>query len=254
LGANGAGKTTLLRLIGAELRADRGTVQVANLDARREATRVKALLGVIPQAAGLYGTLTVEEHLRLFAPLKGIRRESVRGEVDRVMDLTGLCAMRARATQALSGGQQRRVLIALALLGDPPVLLLDEPTVGLDPVIRQEIWALVDALRRADKAVLLTSHYLDEIDQLADHVTIIDKGCVVAAGTRSQLLADMKGSVRLTLYDATRGTVASHRYVDSLEEAQSEVRRLSPKRYAIAPIQLEDVYLRVVSRSGARAE
>jgi ABC-2 type transport system ATP-binding protein len=184
LGRNGAGKTTMVETVAGLRRPDRGTVRVLGLDPRRDRARVRQVLGVQLQESALHHALTVRELVRLY------RTFYPRGaDPDRLIDALGLSDRRGTRFEKLSGGQQQRLSIALALVGNPRVALLDELTTGLDPEARRQIWSLVERLRSEGVTVLLVSHLMEEAERLCDRVVLIDHGRVVAEDTPAGLIA-----------------------------------------------------------------
>lgn len=183
LGRNGAGKSTTVELLAGARAPDSGRVRVLGLDPRAERGRVRGVLGVQLQGASLHGALTVRELVRLY------RSFYPRGlDPDRLVERVGLGPSRDTRFEKLSGGQQQRVSVALALVGAPRAVILDELTTGLDPEARRSMWSLVEDLRADGVTVLLVSHLMEEVERLCDHVTILDAGRVVARGTTAQLI------------------------------------------------------------------
>jgi ABC-2 type transport system ATP-binding protein len=187
LGPNGAGKTTTLRILSGFLPATLGTVEVAGFDVRDRSREVRRRVGYLPEDVPLYRDLTVEAFLRYMAGLKEIPRKTVRGEVERVVEATGLGSVGRRLISKCSRGFRQRTGLAMALLGDPPVLLLDEPTTGLDPNQVVEIRELIRKLS-GQKTVLLSSHILPEVAQICTQVIIVNEGRLVASGTPKDLV------------------------------------------------------------------
>jgi ABC-2 type transport system ATP-binding protein len=175
LGPNGAGKTTTIEILEGLRRRDAGRVLVLGRDPERRDRRLSTYVGVVPQSTGIDGELTVSETLRLYASFYKPRRS-----VDGLMDEVGLIDCEGVRLSELSGGQRRRVDLALALVGDPCFLFLDEPTTGLDPAARRSTWHVISKLREQGVAVLLTSQYLEEVQQLADRVIVMRSGAIVA--------------------------------------------------------------------------
>lgn len=271
LGPNGAGKTTTVDLIAGLERPTTGTVTVLGVDPERQRSTITASVGVQPQAAALFPTLSVDETLRLFAsfhddplPLAELR------------DRVGLTQVRRTRVKHLSGGEERRLLIAIALVGRPTLVLLDEPSAGLDPEMRRDIAQLVREIRAGGATVLMTTHHLDEAQQLCDRVAIMDRGRItlsgspddlarelvapsevsftVAAGTEPALLSEAVGDTRTerALAAGTRVTVPS-------DDPDATLRRLTFTRglhatgIAVHHPTLEDVYLEAVGHRGGNA-
>ena len=182
LGPNGAGKTTTVEICEGFRRADAGTVRVLGLDPVRDAARLRPRVGVMLQAGGIYGSVTPATALAHAARLY---RHPL--PPDQLVERLGLGRAAATPFKRLSGGEQQRTLLALALVGRPELVFLDEPTAGLDPQSRRAVWELLRELRGAGVTVLLTTHYLEEAEELADHVVIVDRGQVVAEGSPSTL-------------------------------------------------------------------
>jgi ABC-2 type transport system ATP-binding protein len=187
LGPNGAGKSTTVRAVATLLRPDGGTLRVAGIDAARHPDRVRRVIGLAGQQAAVEPALTGRENLVLVARLFGHGRRSARAAADSVLSRLGLDDAADRLVRGYSGGMRRRLDLGASLVGAPRLLLLDEPTTGLDPRSRMELWEAIRGLVRAGTDVLLTTQYLEEADQLADRVTIIDQGRVIATGTPAEL-------------------------------------------------------------------
>ena len=199
LGPNGAGKTTTISMICGLLRADGGDVRVAGAAVDQHATAAKAAIGYVPQEIALYPDLTGRENLRFFARLYGLRG-AVRDErVGACLDLVGLADRADERVDRYSGGMQRRLNIAAGLLHEPRLLVLDEPTVGVDPQSRNAILESVEALGRSGLAVLYTTHYMEEAQRLCDRIGVLDEGRLVAEGTREELVALIGGRDRVRL-------------------------------------------------------
>ena len=191
LGPNGAGKTTFVRCLATLVRPDSGELRVRGQDVIRDAARVRKDIGLAGQFAAVEPTMTGRENLEMTARLFGHRRAAARRAAAAVIEQLDLGEVADRRSGTYSGGQRRRLDLGASLVGSPRLLLLDEPTTGLDPVSRSEVWASVRGLAKAGTDILLTTHYLDEADQLADHVVVIDHGRVVASGTLGELKASI---------------------------------------------------------------
>lgn len=189
LGPNGAGKTTALEIIEGIRRPTSGQVRVLGIDPRRDLDRLKRLIGVQLQAASYFSLLTIEEILGLFGSFYPKRRSPAE-----LLDTVGLLDKRKAYVRQLSGGQQRRFSVAAALVNDPEVIFLDEPTTGLDPQMRHSLWELLRRLNREEgKTIVLTTHYMEEAELLADRVAIIDRGRIRAIDTPRDLIARLDG-------------------------------------------------------------
>jgi len=187
LGPNGAGKTTFVRAVATLLRPDGGTLRVAGFDALRQAARVRRVIGLAGQSAAVEEAMTGRENLEMVARLFGLPHRDCRAAATRVLGQLGLDEDAGRLVRTYSGGMRRRLDLGASLVGSPRLLLLDEPTTGLDPRSRIELWDAIRTLVADGTDVLLTTQYLDEADQLASDIMIIDHGRVIAAGTPSEL-------------------------------------------------------------------
>jgi lipooligosaccharide transport system ATP-binding protein len=200
LGPNGAGKSTTMRMLTAQAIADEGELELLGFRLPEESKQARAQLGVVPQLDNLDVTLTVEQNLLVFAYLYRIGRHDRRAAVERAVKMANLVDRRDTRVDKLSGGMRRRLLIARALVHRPRLVLMDEPTVGLDPQVRQELWALIDALRAEGTTILMSTHYIEEAQRLADTVLIMSHGKAVAVGRPAQLVAEHAGREALEVY------------------------------------------------------
>jgi lipooligosaccharide transport system ATP-binding protein len=188
LGPNGAGKSTTMRLLTGQAVADAGTVEVLGRSMPAESKVVRARSGVVPQVDNLDDELTVAENLGVYARLYGIARADRPAAIARGLELARLADRADTIADELSGGMRRRLLIARGLLHRPELVLLDEPTVGLDPQVRQQLWGQITAVRRDGATVVLTTHYIEEAERLCDEVAIVHRGTVVARGSPDRLI------------------------------------------------------------------
>jgi ABC-2 type transport system ATP-binding protein len=195
LGPNGAGKTTFVRTVATLLRADEGTLTVAGHDARRDPAAVRRVIGLAGQFAAVEPAMTGRENLEMVAALFGQSRRSAKASAATVLQQLDLVDAADRLVRTYSGGMRRRLDLGASLVGAPRLLLLDEPTTGLDPRSRSELWDAIRRLVQRGTDVLLTTQYLDEADQLATQVVIVDQGRTVAAGTPAQLKRTIGGNV-----------------------------------------------------------
>lgn len=185
LGPNGAGKTTLMKIVAGLVRPTAGAVTIFGIDAMQQTQRLRRLVGIVPQDSNLERELTVTEALTVYGRLFGL--ESLRERVEETIAAFSLQGMRQKRVGRLSGGMMRRVLIARALLPKPQLLLLDEPTVGLDPDVRQEIWQIIQDLAASGKTMLLTTHYMEEAARLCAHIALLKAGRLALVATPEEI-------------------------------------------------------------------
>ena len=198
LGPNGAGKSTTMRLLTGQAIADSGSIRVLDYELPEQAKRARAEMGVVPQLDNLDVDVTVEDNLAVFARL--YRVDDVGAAVDRALELARLSGRRKDAVDELSGGMRRRLLLARGLVHEPRLVLLDEPTVGLDPQIRTQMWTLIDDLRTRGATILMSTHYIEEAERLADEVAVMAKGKIIARGRPSDLIAEHAGRETAEIY------------------------------------------------------
>jgi ABC-2 type transport system ATP-binding protein len=204
-------------------------------------------MGILPQSVGLFGALTVEQHLSSFASLKGIQRSQRRESIARIIETFKLEPLLMQRCGYLSLGQQRWVLMALTLLGNPRVLILDEPTVGMDPVARRELWTILESARKGGSTILLTTHYLDEAERLADRVGFLNSGRLGVCGTLSDLYAAVGKSVKVNVMNPDTGASTDRILFDTLVDAQRYVGENGLTHYSVGRITLDDIYLHLVA-------
>jgi lipooligosaccharide transport system ATP-binding protein len=200
LGPNGAGKSTTMKLLTAQAIADEGELEVLGFRLPQESKHARAAMGVVPQIDNLDATLTVEQNLRVFAHLYRLHGSKRQEAIERALTVANLGTRRAAKVTELSGGMRRRLLIARALVHQPRLVLLDEPTVGLDPQVRQELWALIDRLRSEGVSILMSTHYIEEAERLCDTVTIMSHGKAVAVGPPHDLIREHAGPEAIEVY------------------------------------------------------
>ncbi|HLR05767.1 MAG TPA: ABC transporter ATP-binding protein [Pyrinomonadaceae bacterium] len=240
LGPNGAGKTTFLRQITTELKPSAGSVEIFGLDAVAAPQQAKRAMGITPQEAGVFETLRVREHLELFGGFKGLAKREARRSATEILHELDLDAEANKRVGDLSGGQRRRILIGLALLGNPPLLVLDEPTTGLDPVSRRAVWKVIRRRVTDGCTVLLSTHYIEEAERLSHRVAIISAGKMIAIGTLDELLSRLTKSYRLSYRERLDETQV--RYFAAFAEAQRYIAEQRIAEYSLARASLEDVY------------
>ena len=200
LGPNGAGKSTTMKALTAQVIADEGEMEVLGYPLPEDSKQARAEMGVVPQLDNLDVALTVEQNLLVFAHLYRVPAGERQAATDRALGIANLNDRRTSKVDELSGGMRRRLLIARALLHEPRLLLLDEPTVGLDPQVRQELWALIDRLRSEGVSILMSTHYIEEAERLCDTVTIMSHGKAVAVGSPGALIREHAGMEAVEVY------------------------------------------------------
>jgi len=264
LGPNGAGKTTTLRMTMGLTPLSSGTLSVFGLPVNRQGPRIRARVGIVPQADNLDPDFSVEENLRVYASFFGLGREQVASRIEALLAFASLVDRRRARTETLSGGMRRRLTIARALINDPELVVLDEPTTGLDPQARHVIWGRLMELKARGKTLLLTTHYMEEAERLCDELVIMDHGRILAQGTPRELIErhvepeviEMRGEGGVALQElaATSGCrlerMGSSLYCYT-REAPRLIERLKDRhelKYLHRPAGLEDVFLRLTGR------
>jgi lipooligosaccharide transport system ATP-binding protein len=200
LGPNGAGKSTTMKMLTAQVIANEGELEVLGYRLPDDSKQARAEMGVVPQLDNLDVALTVEQNLLVFAHLYRVPGGRRKAAIDHALGIVNLRDRRASKVDELSGGMRRRLLIARALLHQPRLMLLDEPTVGLDPQVRQELWALIDRLRSEGVSILMSTHYIEEAERLCDDVTIMSRGKAVAVGAPRKLIAEHAGPQAIEVF------------------------------------------------------
>ncbi|HEX3427666.1 MAG TPA: ATP-binding cassette domain-containing protein [Candidatus Limnocylindrales bacterium] len=269
LGPNGAGKTSTMRMIGAVSPVSDGVLTVLGLDPRTHGPQIRARLGVVPQQDTLDTELTVRENLVLYGRYFGLSRAECRRRADELLDFAQLAERADEPVEPLSGGLKRRLTIARALINEPEVLLLDEPTTGLDPQARHLLWDRLYRLKQRGVTLVLTTHYMDEAEQLCDRLVVMDKAKIVAEGSPRQLI-DRYSTKEVTelrfapgIQDSLDGKLDG--LADRVEKLADRVllyaddgeavavaardRGLEPETVLVRRSTLEDVFLRLTGRS-----
>lgn len=266
LGPNGAGKTTTIKMLLGLAMKSSGSITLLDMHIPEQLREAKQLIGVVPQVDSLDPDLTVQENLLTYAAFFNISRQIALAKADKLLQFFALANRRNEVIENLSGGQRRRLLLARALINDPKLLILDEPTVGLDPQSRQLIWQHLEMLQGQGITMLLTSHYLDEVERLSDKVLILDHGTIVAQGVPQQLIKELVGT---DVFEVD-GTPSE---LDTLEQAfqkcSATTERVSDRLYAYTredcsrlegllansrkwlrrPANLEDLFIQLTGRT-----
>jgi len=269
LGPNGAGKSSTMRMIGCVSAPTAGALEVLGMDPRRDGPRIRARLGVVPQRDTLDEELTVRQNLTTYARYFGIGRREARRRAGDLLEFVQLADRADSLVEPLSGGMKRRLTIARALVNEPDLLLLDEPTTGLDPQARHALWERLYSLRERGVTLILTTHYMDEAEQLCDRIVVMDGGRIVAEGSPAALIARHSSrevlELRLPAEQRQSNGGLLHRvahrveelpdrvllYVDDADVVAAELRRGGVRAAGILPRRatLEDVFLRLTGRS-----
>jgi len=265
LGPNGAGKSSTMRMIGAVSPASDGTLRVLGLDPDRDGPAIRQRLGVVPQEDNLDQELDVGENLQVYGRFFGLPRDEIRRRIDELLEFVQLSDRREARVDSLSGGMKRRLTIARALVNEPELILLDEPTTGLDPQARHALWDRLYRLKQRGVTLVLTTHYMDEAEQLCDRLVIMDRAKIVAEGSPRELierfverevvelrfgdgdaapsLDGLAGHVEVLQDRVVIGTDDGDMVVDALH-----ARGLHPETVLVRRATLEDVFLRLTGR------
>ncbi|HEX8141754.1 MAG TPA: ABC transporter ATP-binding protein [Pyrinomonadaceae bacterium] len=269
LGPNGAGKSTTMRMIACRTPPTSGKLFVEGIDSQLFPRRVRSLLGVVPQDNNLDPDLNVRQNLLVYARYYRLPRDLARKRCDELLSFTGLTARASARIDQLSGGMKRRLMIARALIHEPRLLVLDEPTTGLDPQVRHEIWQRLEELRRSSgTTILLSTHYMDEAEKLCERLLVIDRGRIVATGAPRELIHARVSRYALEVRDVdalpllaaspqvsavTRG--GAHFYFAPDPELLTPVmKRYEGRRVMLRPSNLEDVFLQLIDEGGEDRE
>ena len=254
LGPNGAGKTTLVRQITTELLPTSGQIRVFGVNAVDDPIGVKNLMGIVPQEAQLFEMLTVRETLRIFAKLRGLSSKEVDLRADEVISQLRLDSHRNVVNMKLSGGLKRRVMVGLAALAEPGLIVLDEPTTGLDPQSRRDLWNLVREHSLRGAAILITTHYMDEAEELCDRVGIISNGRLLALDSLAGLKSSHGYDFKITYSVNGENGAAETIYGKDDHDLVERVRAQGIRQFSVGRTTLEDVYLALTGDEGSNGD
>ncbi len=269
LGPNGAGKSSTMRMIGAVSPVTSGYLRVLGMDPDQDGPSIRARLGVVPQESNLDSELPVDENLLIYGRYFGLPRSVIRERIEELLDFAQLTDRRKDVVDNLSGGMKRRLTIARALINQPELVLLDEPTTGLDPQARHVLWDRLYRLKQDGATLIITTHYMDEAEQLCDRLVVMDKGLIVAEGSPTELIRDHSSrevvELRFAIGAQEAATVQLADLADRIEELPDRVllytqdgdrtielvhdRGLEPEAVVVRRSTLEDVFLRLTGRT-----
>jgi lipooligosaccharide transport system ATP-binding protein len=244
LGPNGAGKSTLIRMLYGATSRTGGELAVLGLDPQREGRALRRRLGVVTQEDALDDQMTVLENMRLFASFIGLPKDVAKRRIKELLEFLSLDHRQDAKILTLSGGMKRRLVFVRALLAEPELLILDEPTTGLDPAVRQVLWDKIRELKQRGTTVLLTTHYMDEAEVLCDRLVILDRGSIKVEGAPRALIAEHCAGYVAIWKPSGRGRAEAA----TLHDLAAEVEREAEKPEVIRPSNLEDVFLKVTGR------
>ena len=269
LGPNGAGKSTAMRMIGATSQRTSGDLTILDKDPEKFGPQIRAHLGVVPQQDNLDTHLTVTENLYIYGRYFGLSRKFLKGKIEELLTFAQLEEKRNSKVEALSGGMKRRLTIARALVSEPEILMLDEPTTGLDPQARHILWDRLFRLKEDGVTLLITTHFMDEAEQLCDRLVVMDKGSIMAEGSPAQLIKDFSTKEVLEVrFGSERNSQMADElrqlcdrveelpdrilmYIEDGEELLERVykKNFHPKTSLVRRSSLEDVFLRLTGRT-----
>jgi lipooligosaccharide transport system ATP-binding protein len=269
LGPNGAGKSTTMRIIGATSQRDSGTITILGKDPEKNGPQIRAHLGVVPQQDSLDMHLTVVENLYIYGRYFGLPRKFVKGKIEELLSFAQLEEKRDAKVETLSGGMKRRLTIARALVSEPEILMLDEPTTGLDPQARHILWDRLFRLKEQGVTLVITTHFMDEAEQLCDRLIVMDKGNIMAEGSPASLIKDYSTKEVLEVrFGSDRNQEVANKlrsmcerteelpdrilmYSDDGEALLEQIysAELHPKTSLVRRSSLEDVFLRLTGRT-----
>jgi ABC-2 type transport system ATP-binding protein len=252
LGPNGAGKSTLVRTIMGRVKPDSGSVSIFGKAAPAGDTDARAEVGVVPQEIALYPNLSSHENLTVFGRYLGLGGAALESAIKRALDWAALTDRLNEPVKTFSGGMKRRLNMAVGVLHQPRVLLLDEPTVGVDPQSRERIYQMIESLRAGGVSLIYTTHYMEEAERLCDRIAVIDNGRVIATGTKDELVRNTVGSKREVIVEFADGTRVTHLIDDAADMLrvmrESETEGSAVRDLTMKSPSLEKVFLHLTGK------
>lgn len=261
LGRNGAGKTTFVRMCATQLAPTSGDIEVMGYDVRRQATEIRRLVSVVPQEGRPLRALTPWDHVYNWLQIRGETREAAREKTESMLRKLELYDARNKPAMNLSGGMKQKILVAMAMASDASLLFLDEPTIGLDPVSRRQVWQVIKEWKEKGQSILLTTHYMDEAEMLSDYIVIIDQGRVIAKGTIQELRKVIPHNIRVDVsahgadieslkpFGSVVDTGAGMLRVFTFESAARDLSEFAIRKnlsFSMSPVTLDDVFVYLV--------
>lgn len=261
LGRNGAGKTTFVRICATQLMPTAGSISVLGYDVVKEPGKVRNIISIVPQEGRPLRALTPWDHVYNWLQIRGENKNKSKEETEKILRKLELYEARNRPAMNLSGGMKQKVLVAMAMATNAELLFLDEPTIGLDPVSRRQVWSAIKDWKKEGKSILLTTHYMDEAEMLSDKIVIIDKGRIIAQGIMNELRKIIPQNIRVDIAKDTVDTNLLKTYgsvvetgtntirVFAFDSAVKELSELAIKKnipFTVSPITLDDVFVSLV--------
>ena len=261
LGRNGAGKTTFVRMCATQLTPTSGTISILGYDATRHARNVRELVSIVPQEGRPLRALTPWDHVYNWLKIRGDTKEAAREKTEEILRKLEMYEARNRPAMNLSGGMKQKILVAMAMASDAQLLFLDEPTIGLDPVSRRQVWSAIKDWKSRGRSILLTTHYMDEAEMLSDYIVIIEKGAIVAQGTIHELRKVIPQNIRVDIacdgldldglksYGSVVETGVGTLRIFTFESAVRELSDLALRKnlpFTVSSVTLDDVFVHLV--------
>jgi ABC-2 type transport system ATP-binding protein len=264
LGRNGAGKTTFVRICATQLAATSGTIEVLGYDVNRQQKEIRNLISVVPQEGRPLRALTSWDHVYNWLQIRGVSRAVSKERTESILRKLELYEVRNKPAMNLSGGMKQKILVAMAMASDAELLFLDEPTIGLDPVSRRQVWGAISEWKSKGQSILLTTHYMDEAEMLSDYIVIVDMGRIIAQGTIQELRKVIPHNIRVDIsskgadleslksYGSVVDTGTGMLRVFTFESAARDLSEFAIKKnlsFNVSPVTLDDVFVYLVGGS-----